>query len=424
MSIVEKDDNTRLPAGRLLHLDILRGFALLGIILVNMQSFAEPILAVVFNTALPESLIDRCAQLLLQVLVAGKFYILFSIMFGASFALIMQKASAAEFKDSWRFPRRLSALLVIGLFHGLFIWSGDILHTYAMMGSFLWLFFRKTPTARQLKWGIYFILQTVAIAWLFFLFDWLGPQGEADSLLKISNANSILMEFQQQADLARNYYDEASFVDLIGQRWQELTTVFFLVFIGLPTILGYFLIGAWLFRSGRLVQPWKHHKFYKALMQWGLLIGLPLSAVSAYLKIDSNPFLQSLRNTIAFTLAELAHPLLALAILSFVVLYGSRIRALRLLAPAGRMALTNYLMQSLFWTTVMYGYGLGFGKYINSQFMLTVLGLLFYCLQVMTSHWWLARYNYGPMEWLWRRLSYSSMSKDSLPFFKKTSSQT
>ncbi|MFW7380599.1 MAG: DUF418 domain-containing protein [Oligoflexus sp.] len=400
-------DKAHKPKARLLHLDTIRGMALLGILLMNIQVFAAPILESAFSTQVPMDSLNRIAYFLLQIFVKGKFYILFSLLFGASFALIMQKSQALAEPDRWRFLRRLFILLCFGLVHGLFIWSGDILFIYAIVGFFLWLLFRHTPVSHLPKWAIYFIIQTIIPTWIFYVHHvWTGAR-QAGYLSHLSlGALSNTAAHQKLVDKARLVYEQGSYTEAIIQRWVDIELTFKASFWGLPTILGFFLIGAWLYRSTRLIEAEKHQDFFQRLAFWGLLLGLPLNIAATFLMVGESYFLQTLRTSLAFTLAEIGAPLLALAYLSLIVIYTPKLRFLQFLAPAGRMALTNYLLQSVFWTFFMYGYGLGMARKDFSLLSLTSFALIFFVIQVLLSRLWLKYFDFGPMEWIWRRLSH------------------
>jgi uncharacterized protein len=182
----------------------------------------------------------------------------------------------------------------------------------------------------------------------------------------------------------------------------------FIVFFG-PALLGVFLIGAWFMRSGVIRDSAAHLDLFRHLRNLGLGIGLPLMLWSAWSHPTMSFSEMSMPGALAQVAAQLANLLLMLAYMSVIVLAMQQplwAHRLRWLAPAGRMALTNYLMQSVVCTLVFYGYGLGqFERLPRAWQPLFVLAL--FGLQVMFSHWWLSRYRYGPAEWVWRWLTYA-----------------
>ena len=135
-------------------MDVLRGVALLGILLMNIEAFVGPLMESITGINSRFSGADRWMDAAIYVLVQGKFITLFSLLFGMGFAVMLERANATGASGTALYARRLLALLGIGLAHALLIWSGDILLTYALLGFVLLLFFRRTPVSRLPKWGI------------------------------------------------------------------------------------------------------------------------------------------------------------------------------------------------------------------------------------------------------------------------------
>ena len=135
-------------------MDVLRGFALLGILLMNMEAFVGPLTESLTGVNPRFSGADRWVDAAIYVLVQGKFFTLFSLLFGMGFAVMLERANAAGSTGTRLYARRLLALLGIGLAHAILVWSGDILLTYAVLGFVLLLFFRRTPVSRLPKWGV------------------------------------------------------------------------------------------------------------------------------------------------------------------------------------------------------------------------------------------------------------------------------
>jgi uncharacterized protein len=346
---------------------------------------------------------DRMVAIATQVFVQGKFYSLFSMLFGMGFAVMLARGmERGGFFTTYL--RRILVLLGIGLVHALWIWSGDILVSYALFGFVLLLFFRRTPVSRLPKWGIGLMVLPV-------LFMWLLAWGIASE----GGSGPITKGFEQQVDEQATSLDEAdrilrdgSFAEVNAVRREDLAFMMSSTPIFGLTIFGYFLIGAWFIRSGVMADSGAHRPFFRRLCGVGLVAGLALSAVATYLMSGENFMLPTLRMATANTFATAGNLLLCLGYLSTIVLLlGQREwgRRLRWLAPAGRMALTNYLAQSLFWTWMFYGYGLGLYGQVP-RWLMPVLAVVFFSLQVQASHWWLKRFRFGPAEWLWRTLTY------------------
>lgn len=385
-------------------LDVLRGFALLGILLVNFEYFSKPIQSIVLGLDPALQGFDRMLALGTQVLAQGKFYSLFSMLFGMGFALMMTRAEQRGGGFFGAYARRILVLLGIGLAHALFIWSGDILVTYAIFGFVMLLFFRRTPQSRLPKWAAVFLLVPVLLMWLLAAsVETAGPDSEAAAMF--GGQEEALLAGIESADRTLR---EGSFSEVTAVRQGDLAFMMSsLLFFG-TGILGYFLLGAWFLRSGLIEAAEERIRFFRRLAPIGLIAGLLLSALAAYLMQGQNFMVPSYRMAGANTAATAGNLLLMLGYLSCIVLLlGHRAwgPALRWLAPAGRMALTNYLVQSLFWTWIFYGYGLGLYGEVPRALM-PLLALAFFALQVMISHWWLKRFRFGPAEWVWRSLTY------------------
>jgi uncharacterized protein len=305
----------------------------------------------------------------------------------------------------------LLALLGIGLVHALLVWSGDILLTYALLGFVLLLCFRRTPVSRLPKWGIALYLLPLLLTWAmagFAALAQLDPQAAAEFQKGMA---AQAQQMNALIDGERLAYGAGSYAQAVAQRATDTGSMLgFLVFFG-PTLLGVFLFGAWFLRSGVIRDSGAHLPLFRRLRNLGFGFGLPLMLWSAWTHPTMSFSEMSLGSAAAQTAAQLANLLMMLGYLSVIVLamqlpaWADR---LRWLAPAGRMALSNYLMQSVVCTLVFYGYGLGYFERLPRAWQpLFVLAL--FALQVLLSRWWLARYRFGPLEWLWRVLTYARM---------------
>jgi len=387
---------------RLDHLDILRGFALFGILMVNFQWFTRPIQAIVLGAEPGLQGLDLVVDWLIAALAEGKFYPLFSLLFGAGFALMAKRAEARRLSFRGLYLRRLMILLVFGGAHLLLIWAGDILLVYALSGFVMVLLFGRTPVRRLWKWALVFIALPVLLMWLAAASIWLT---QTDPELH----TSIVTEFKAGEQTLRDGIDEAaaiqatgSWLDNVAQRLDDARFVLGNFAFWVPPILGYFLLGRWLIATDRLLRPEQHQLFFRRWRSRGLVLGLPLAAAGAWVLHGANASIPTLTVAAGLTLTTTGSMLLALAYLSMVVLGSER---LRFLAPAGQMALTNYLCQSLAWTWVFYGHGLGLWDQIGRAWQPAVVAL-FFAAQVWLSHFWLKRFQFGPAEWLWRSLTY------------------
>jgi uncharacterized protein len=399
---------TPVAAGeRLASLDVLRGLALLGIGLMNVEYFSRPLADMGAGLDPSQPPVDYALSWLVYVFVQGKFWILFSLLFGMGFALMDERARAAGTDFRALYLRRAAGLMAIGLVHALLIWAGDILVTYAL-GAFVLLWFRDADPGRQAWWGA--ALYGVPALALLLMGAMLFATGTASSgtePVSASEAARLVLEKTRRAEEIAAY-STGSWWDAVQVRARFFVdnldeTLVFEVFA-----LGVFLIGASLLRSGAIAHPAAHAGLHRALRWIALPAGVALALASASIAVQFDMDADSGRALVAMSLMLLASPLMSLGYLSWTLrALQTRIgaRVFGLLAPAGRMALTNYLLQSLVGTLVFYGYGLGlWGRVAHRWQLLGVLVL--FALQVAASRLWLAHFRFGPVEWLWRACTY------------------
>jgi uncharacterized protein len=396
------------PTERVPLMDVLRGFALLGILLMNIEAFVGPLVTALGGIDPTLSGPDLWADAAIFILVQGKFYTMFSLLFGAGFAMILMRAEQRGDGGGWLYLRRTLVLLGIGLVHALFIWSGDILTVYAMFAFVLLLFFRRTPQSRLPKWGIALYLLPML---LIFLFAAGYAATRSDPVAAAEFDRGLVEQAEHMATLEqaqRQAYGEGSWAEANAQRRVDLAWMMGMLPIFGPLLLGIFLIGAWLLRCGALLRPHEHLGLFRGLRNAGLLVGLPLVLWSVWVMPTADHGRMDFTIAAATAASLTASLLLSLAYVSIIALALQlpqwRDRLL-LLAPAGRMALTNYLMQSIICVAIFYSYGLGFFDQLP-RFWQVPFVLLLYAAQVAFSHWWLARFRFGPAEWLWRSLTY------------------
>ena len=389
-------------------LDVLRGFALLGILLMNIEGMAGPLMGAMTGVDPASTGADRVVDTLIYLFVQGKFYPLFSLLFGMGFAVMLVRAEAAGRPFFGVYLRRVLALLGIGLAHALLLWSGDILLTYALIGLLMLLFFRRTPVSRLPKWGIGLVLFPCL---LMLSFGMLGSLAQSSPGEAAGFEASMAEQAQQMAALVeaeRQAYGSGTYAEAVAQRGRDTGVLIGFTAMFGWSILGLFLLGAWFARSGAIAHPEQHARLHARLRWLALPVGLAMMLCSWWLEPTMDFGRMDLRSTSAQVLHTLAGMLMALGYMAWIVraLQDSPLAGpLGRLAPAGRMALTNYLLQSLAMTWIFYGYGLGyFGQLPRAWQPLLVVA--FFLLQVAWSHWWLARFRFGPVEWLWRWATY------------------
>lgn len=397
------------PAERIRILDILRGFALFGILFVNMPLFNRPFQGIFFPADPAAAWHERVAEWLIHALGEGKFYSLFSLLFGLGLVLLMERVEGRGGRFIPLYLRRLLVLLGIGIVHAFLIWAGDILIMYALFG-FVLLLFRKARPRTVLIWAVVLIL----IPLLF--------TAGSTALLELGRAipeaaASIEQSFAQTEAAYRADYERAARTYAQG-RFGEITAqrVYDYLSFGLVSyfVLGFnviamFLVGLY-FGKRRLFEDLPTHRpFFRRLFLWGLGLGLPLNALYATLIMGVSRYEPTWPLVVAMVAQGIGAPLLSLGYLSALTLLYSRSSAwaarLAVLAPVGQMALTNYLLQSIVCTLLFYGYGLAlFGRVGYAAGI--ALTVVIYLLQIPFSHAWMRRYRFGPAEWLWRSLTY------------------
>ncbi|WP_313918331.1 DUF418 domain-containing protein [Tahibacter sp.] len=444
-------------------MDVLRGFALIGVLWMNIEWFNRPV-AELPRMDVTISGADYAVAWFVKIFVEGKFYRLFSLLFGMGFALMLIRAEARGQPFLAAFSRRMGALFVFGLLHLVLLWSGDILHRYALGGLLLLgltVLFR-TPWLRRFDNNRLLLRVSVAaMALPFVVGSFVGfAQGLFNDRARLESSwqhrlKSEEMTRRIEADrrgiagsfahdgkvdgdhasggvadaqirkealaraLVRAQHRERVTAETVALTqpdywtasryraevaWRHLAEApGFVIFPLLPI----FLFGFWLVRSGTMHDPGRHLAIFRVVAWAGLVLGFAAS-VAAY-TLSSHPATRMVDSfaILSFLLMQLGHPLLASGYFAICVLAMESPRwrtRLFWLAPLGRMALTNYLMHSLVLGMVFYGYGLGwFGQVSRMQQLLLVVAIG--AAQAAFSRYWLARLRYGPMEWLWRSIT-------------------
>jgi len=375
-------------------IDALRGFALLGILLVNAGSFASTY----FGMGVPDPafsrLGDQAVRWLVSLLFESKFYLLFSLLFGYSFALQMDSAQRAGSSFVPRFLRRLGGLALLGLAHAWLLFAGDILLTYALLGLVLLALRRLRPFSALVL--ALTLLLTTAAGWG--LLAWLVAQAPLHEL--------PIAEVHAKAQYAAEAY-RASAWDAITQRGRDMAegVWFVLVFVQAPCALAMFVLGLAAQRSGFLAslahQP-------ERLRRW-MVFCLPLGVAGAlfYASAQGSPGAPQPDHV---ALAAMAVDLVTAPLLTFGYVAGllwalhhgaASHQLAAVLAPAGRMALSNYLLQSMVGAVVFTAYGFALVGRV-APWLVMAGALLLYGVQLVSSRWWMARHAYGPAEWLLR----------------------
>ena len=387
---------------RLESLDVIRGFALLGILAMNIQSFAM-VGPAYLNPSTWGDLtgINLALMAAARVLADLKFMGLFSLLFGAGLVLFAERAEAAGRRPGPLHYRRMFWLWLVGMLHGYLLWSGDILVTYAVAGSAAYLLRRRSLRTLWILGVIFLLLPTITYA-LTGLYGVAGmPADSKAGMLMFWNPGPEAMAEEVKAF-------QGGWLDQMPHRFTHTVNMQLVVFWLITgwRALGLMTLGMALFRSG-VLSGRRSRTFYGRLALIGFGVGLPLVAwglwrdVATGWTLAGSMFLGHLWNFWG-SLGVMAG---YVGVLMLLVDRGAWSPVRHGLSAVGRMAFSNYLGQTVICTTVFYGHGLGlFGTVERWQQALVVLGV--WALQLLVSPWWLARYRFGPMEWVWRSLTY------------------
>ena len=387
-------------------IDLLRGLALFGILAANIRGFSGPPITYFSPHLMWTSLPDRIAQAFIDAFVQGKFIAIFAFLFGVGFAVQFERANARGAKFGWTYSRRLFVLLLIGLAHGLLIWFGDILLTYALCG-FILLLFRKRQNKTIAIWAAIFLS--------FLLVVMTGGFIASQAGVKLPEMKPAAAEIAKAVKI----YSTGTWLEILSQRMKDAVKFNWGFFFAVAwQILGAFLLGMLAWRKRFFHPAPESLPRYRKAMWWGLFIGIAGNVVMTIAKFDDPSMLPtSFARYAMFVLYATAVPTLSLGYICFVILLcqDAKWRArLHRFAAVGRTALTNYLMQSVIGTLIFYSYGLGF--FGVGPAILLPLTFVIFGAQLYLSSWWVKRYRFGPVEWLWRRLTY----KGPLPMRRET----
>ena len=489
-------------AERIHALDIIRGFALVGIFLMNVEWFTRPLAE--FGTGVDNAQqgLAWFASWFVYVFVQGKFWTMFSLLFGMGFAVMLGRAQEGAREFGVPYLRRIAALMAFGIGHYVLVWTGDILHNYAIVALFLlliatrswlgWLATLMSVVAIGNGYGVQWLAVSLGFLALAAGTAWVLRRAEVDRWYKLLGLVALAVAAAVSVGpTAPEMAMTAGFLGLVAilmyvlnrgslaRWWKWALGMFllpFLIFLGWISAVGLglaqipvtgpdsakeraasiektakerakevgvfttgtyadslawrgeafrkdiagsaglgilalpmFMFGFWFVRSG-VVGAWREHlPLFRRLAGWGLGLGLALTLGSASLQA-SFP-----RHAVPTTTAALAQVLFQIGWLPLCIGYVSAMFCLlgtglgaKLLSPlrhAGRMALTNYLGASVLGTLYFSGYGLGHYMQVSRAGQVLFVAVVF-AAQLAFSALWLSRFRYGPMEWLWRAVTY------------------
>ena len=379
-------------------LDVLRGFALLGILLVNIELMRGSAVIDTFlglGTPPPDTIADRVTTFVVGWLASGKFVSAFSIMFGFGAALIAQRAFAAGLPPTSLLARRYGWLIGFGLAHTLLLFPGDILFVYGVTGMVLLAFVTRPPAA-LLRWSVGLLIGTTTIL------APLAALAAAPDTAATDPLTTVLLDQRARAVAALT---DGSYLEVIGANAFLSLLIQTNQLLLLPWFLALFLFGFSLARSGLIHDLRARRPLLRRAATIGLAVGLPLNLLLGVAgPLGPDPTFTPAWLLMASTAVQLlGAPLLAVGYLSTLALVCLRWGPIRPLADTGRMALTSYLLQSLIALLVFWGLGL-YDQLGAAQALAVVLGI--WIAVVATSMLWMRAFLFGPSEWLWRTLTY------------------
>lgn len=402
---------------RLFSLDVLRGFAVMGILMMNIIAFAMPMSAYLNPMAYgAKSSADLTAWVVAFVLVDGKMRGLFSLLFGASTLLVINRAAANGQNPAQVHYRRMIWLFILGLLHGGFIWDGDILALYALCGMAAYLLCALTPK-QLISIGSLLIFGNLVL-WTFILLTAhdlrqaavsLGTAPARAAFAEMADALGAPGGPSIMQDLAKH---QSGYWALTIDRLRLLPSgmLEFLYGYGLET-LGLMAWGMALFKAGTLTGKWPRKRLL-ICTACAYAVGLPFSLYLAHIAQSSGfdvlmtADIAYLLNTPARLAMMLGHVFLLSALIQSLPHRGLMTRV----GDAGRMAFSNYILTSVLMTTLFYGYGFGlYGHVTRIEAYLPVP--IMWVAMLIWSPIWLRHFAYGPLEWLWRSLARGSLQK-------------
>lgn len=382
---------------RIILVDALRGFALMGIVLIHciehLDFFREPNVHFLFSNTT-----DKNVMAAIFFLISGKAYSIFALMFGLSFFIQMNNKEIKGVDFRWRFAWRLTVLLIIGFIHSLF-YKGDILHIYAILGFILILLY-KFKTKHLIWIACILVLQIPMVCTLISTF--LNP--------KYVYNESFGSGFW---DISNQTYATGSLLDVIKFNfWHGREMVWGWMFYNgrYLQLVALFIIGLVVGRNGYFENITKYKK--EALKYLILSIAIVLFFFLLEKIITLGQFTsaqKTLLHNLIHSFTNLAYT--SVIIFTFIVLYIKFSKGLGfdLLASFGKMSLSNYIFQAMTGVIIFFGFGFGIYRYMGTTWSL-IFGLLFVSLQIVISKWWGKNFYYGPLEWVWRAITYFDFS--------------
>ena len=390
---------------RIFEIDGIRGFALLGILMMNIMSFAGPDLDDSFSGTRSEiytGFWNELSLFFINIFITTNFYTMFSFLFGLGFFIFLSRAQKKNQSTSALFLRRLGLLLVFGLLHGILLWYGDILWTYAVTGLFLLIAYKFKPRTNLIIAAVLLIITSIMV---------ILASAAVYMMNAVSAGSGLESEgFYFSLNMTETILN-GTYRDIINMNATVLgMSVAGAVFV-VPNVLAMFLIGLYAGQKGYFTNLRQHTNLLRKTAVIGIGIGLPVKIFTGYLTTyrshdDVYVQLSQLSSTIGGPLMSLGY------VAAFALLLLKLPKLVSLLQPVGQMALTNYIGQTVIMLGIFYIGGL-FNSIEAIWFVPIALGV--FIVQLLLSHLWMKYFSYGPLEWIWRNFTYLKM----MPFRKR-----
>lgn len=390
-------------------LDILRGIAIFFIFAANIVFFSGYIFFPPESHIPSTNLVtDPYVDFISYTLIDGKFYSIFSLLFGIGCAIQFNKLQAHGKPFAAFFRRRMFWLLIIGLIHLCFFWFGDILTLYALLG-FALIWFVNMSNKKLITWAIILILFPLVNWFIIHIVNFNYPM----HLYQLNTKYAENMGFQMVEWQGVNRFNMQAY--LLNEDILEFFKMNFgntFIRIGnilregrIFKVLGIFLIGLWAGRKIINEDLLNNTKFLKKVALWGVCIGLTISTARTYIEFFSSyELIWDFLNTLSYAFGTVPLAMGYAALLA--LLYRKGFKFLHWFAPVGKTALSNYVFQTFISITIFYGIGFG----LTGKFGITVImfiALAIFIFQIFMSIWWLKHFRFGPLEWIWRQLTYN-----------------
>lgn len=388
-------------------MDALRGIAILGIFIANLGAGFSFYNEIASNTGPYFHSLDKSFLFLEHVFIEGKFYSIFSFLFGWGFAIQIARSEVKGTSPASFMKRRLTFMFLLGLAHLLLLWSGDIVAFYALTG-FVLLWMRNWKDRRLFATAIICLLLPAVLYFLKMKFPaLLAPSG---ILFKIGETIDKYVTGIKTFD---EYFSKVKTGNYLFQLKTLVSGVFFrygdLLFQDrFFKVLGMFVIGYLMGRNGRYKTILINKNLLLKVAVIGLVIGLPANYMLAtymkkggYYQMNMDGMIQTLAYTAGVSTLALAY----IALFFLMALTKPGMRVIKILQPAGKMAFSNYIMHSLIGSIIFFGVGLGMAGEMGPVYY-TAIAWIVFAVQIVLSTVWLRYFNYGPLEWLWRSATY------------------